>query len=429
MRSVVRIVCLVLCVCLFGACQDADPVPDIPVFAAMDGLDPDVRRAVEAALEKARSDPAAANLGELGRTYHANEFPELAARCYEMAAEAEPDRADWPYYIGRLAADAGDPARAADMFRTTTRLHAGYTPAYYHLGNAQLELGDLQGATAAFSIFVERIPDRAWGYLGLARTARQGGEHEKALELLLRAASLPPGIRQVSYLLAETHGILGHAEQAEAELQRFTQLPDLVAPADALMQQVAGYSTGALEFLRRAKQHEGKGELQQAEQLYRRVLQSEPQSYAALANLGNLFKFQRRYDEAEVVLLRAVEANPGQAYAHALLAGIYVDSGRLAESEAAAMIAIERDPQAFNAHFYLGRARIAAGMFTDAIEPLRRATELAPQIPDVHFALAIALAESGDRDAAIVELNDVLRLAPDHQAAQAGLAEMTGAAP
>jgi len=429
MSSNVRILLATICLVVAAACREDGAGVALPVFAAMDGLDPGVRAAVEAALEKAGAERSAENLGELGRTYHANEFPDLALRCYEMAAEAEPGRSDWPYYIGRLAADNGDSARAVEMFRETVRLQPGYLSAYYHLGNAQLELGELRDATDAFSTFTERIPDRAWGYLGLARAARLRGENEAALELLQRAVALPPGIREVSFLLAETHRALGNLEQAEAEFRRFELLPDRVGPADALMQQVAERATGALEFLRRAKGHESREELQQAEELYRQVLSAEPQSYAALANLGNLYKYQRRFDEAEEVLLAAVEANPAQAYAHALLAGIYLDTGRLAESEAAAMTAIESDPGAFNAHYYLGRARIAAGLFADAIEPLRRAVELAPQIADVHFSLAIALAESGDRTGAVVKLNDALRLAPDHGPARAGLVELTGAKP
>ena len=411
------------------ACRGAVGEPEIPIFRESERLDAEVGQALEHAVARARQERSAESLGELGRTYHANEFLDLARRCYEIAAALEPERSDWPYYLGRLAADRGRAEQAIELLRKSTKLAPEFAPAYFHLGNSLLDAGELDSAERAYSRFVKLAPDRAWGFLGLARTARRRGHAAETLEGLRRAAALPPRIREVSYLLATTYAQMGRSEEAEMELQRFRQLPDIAAPRDALMERVSALSTGPYELLRRAKHHEGRGELKRAQELYEKVLAGDAHHYAALANLGNLHKQQRRHGLAEEYLRRAVDTNPAQGYAYALLAGIYLDTKRLAESEAAALAAIERDPEAYNAFYYLGRARAETGRLREAIEPLRRSVELAPQLADAHFALALCYSGLAMEEQAEAELKQVLRLVPSHSAAKARLQQLRGASP
>ena len=393
--------------------RERDPVTSSLVFHALEQLEPNVRSAIETAIRRAREEGDAEAIGELGRVYHANEFPELARRCYEIAVELDPNRHDWSYYLGRLAVDSGR-ADAVEWFRKCTEQSPGFAPCHYHLGSALLDFGDLEKAERAYERYIELEPDVAWGYLGRARVARRLGRDVESVDFLTHAAARPPRTREVAYLLATTYRRLGRIEEADAALLTVSRLPDLVAPHDDLMNRVASRSTGTFELLRQAEQKKALGAVDEAVSLYEDVLAAEPDNYAALANLGNLYKQLRQYGPAEEQLLRAVTVDPSQSYAHAILAGVYLETNRLPETANAAATAIERDPQAYNAHYYLGRARAQSGRVREALGAFRTAAEIAPDRVEIRYALAVCYEQLGLKREAEVEFDQVLRLAPNH---------------
>jgi hypothetical protein len=76
--------------------------------------------------------------------------------------------------------------------------------------------------------------------------------------------------------------------------------------------------TTTAELLVRAQQHQHAGQLDRAEQLYRQIVQQEPESAVAHDNLGNVLREQERLPEAAQSYWRAIGCDPtfGLAYAH-----------------------------------------------------------------------------------------------------------------
>src|SRR5437879_259519 len=80
-------------------------------------VDPAIKEQIEAAqsdlsssLEK--SETAAGHLaqryGNLGKLYHAYDFPDAAVACYTNAHRLAPQEFIWPYYAARIYQDKGD---------------------------------------------------------------------------------------------------------------------------------------------------------------------------------------------------------------------------------------------------------------------------------------------------------------------------------
>ncbi|MBV8634739.1 MAG: tetratricopeptide repeat protein, partial [Burkholderiaceae bacterium] len=87
-------------------------------------------------------------------------------------------------------------------------------------------------------------------------------------------------------------------------------------------------------LLLQAVDHHRAGRLAEAEQLYRKVLQTEPREPDANHNLGLIALAVGRRDVALPLLQQALSANPMQPQFIASLVGLLLDIGRDAEARA-----------------------------------------------------------------------------------------------
>src|SRR5262249_40916474 len=117
------------------------------------------------------------------------------------------------------------------------------------------------------------------------------------------------------------------------------------------------------ELLASALQQHQAGNLQQAEQLYRQILQVDfyqmeardlPDYATAHNNLGAVLQGNRRLGEAEACSREAVRLRPDYAAAHYNLGNILRDQGRLGEAEACFREANRLQPDYAAAHNNLG---------------------------------------------------------------------------
>lgn len=211
-----------------------------------------------------------------------------------------------------------------------------------------------------------------------------------------------------------------------------------------------GTDTGAspTEVLRRAIEHHGAGQIDEARRLCRQILALEPRSpgalnlsamikcqsgqvregikqfKAALAerpdfvearnNLGNAFKALGRLDEAEAAYRQALDLNPDYADAHFNLGVLMETAGRRAEAEAAYRRAVKARPDFAAAHYSLGNVAKSLGRLDEAVAAYRRAVALAPDFADAHNNLGTALQEIGDHEAAEAAYRKAVALDPAH---------------
>src|SRR5437762_998249 len=99
------------------------------------------------------------------------------------------------------------------------------------------------------------------------------------------------------------------------------------------------------DALRQGFQHHQAGRLQQAEMLYRQILQVEPDNADALHLLGLLAQQVGQAAVAIDLMLRAIALKPSIPYFHNNLGNAYRDAGRLEEAAAAYRRSTELDPR------------------------------------------------------------------------------------
>jgi predicted O-linked N-acetylglucosamine transferase (SPINDLY family) len=201
------------------------------------------------------------------------------------------------------------------------------------------------------------------------------------------------------------------------------------------------------EALAIAIQHHQAGRLQAAEQIYRQILQAEPDHADALHllgviahqvgkhevaiecigravglngnvaifhnNLGEAYRALQRIPEAVACYRRALELNPELAEAHGNLGVALKDQGKLDEAIVCYRRAIELKPDYAEAHYNLGNARRDQEEWDEAVACYRRALELKPEFAGAHYNLGNAFRDQGKLDEAVTCYRRALELKPD----------------
>jgi predicted O-linked N-acetylglucosamine transferase (SPINDLY family) len=144
-----------------------------------------------------------------------------------------------------------------------------------------------------------------------------------------------------------------------------------------------------------AHAHYQAGELAQAEQLYRRIVDSDPRHAEALHMLAVLALSGGYVDQAEGLLRRSIGEAPRRAEAHLTLGNVFLARGDLLEAEKAYRTAIKRRPGYAEAMSNLASLFNRQHRLGEAIEWARRAAAIKPDYPESFNTLGTALVRQG----------------------------------
>jgi tetratricopeptide (TPR) repeat protein len=160
-----------------------------------------------------------------------------------------------------------------------------------------------------------------------------------------------------------------------------------------------------------------KGDLAQAEQLYRQVLQAQPGHREALRLLGALTLQTGRHAQAVGLLQQALRLEPNDAQTHNNLGVALAELGQPEEAVACYRQALRLKADYAEAHNNLGNAYRELGNLAAALDCFRAALRLAPEYAKAHNSLGAALADMDRPQEAVTHFQEALRLKPDHAGA------------
>ncbi|MEO8800892.1 MAG: tetratricopeptide repeat protein [Polyangiaceae bacterium] len=118
------------------------------------------------------------------------------------------------------------------------------------------------------------------------------------------------------------------------------------------------------------------------------------------------------YDEAEALYVRALQLDPELAIAYTNLGNIRFRRGDEPGAEELYRRALGLDDRQPEAHYNLGYVMLERGNPTDAASYFERALERDPRFSDAHFNLAMALEQLGDSTKARTHWKRYLELEP-----------------
>ena len=137
----------------------------------------------------------------------------------------------------------------------------------------------------------------------------------------------------------------------------------------------------SLQLLGEAVTAHKKGDLENAESLYLKVINSGFPHEIALSNLGVIYKNTGRQKEAISIYKQAISTNPLYADAYSNLGNLYVELGSLDQALASTLKSLELKPGNPNAHTNLGRIHKRLGNLDEALASTLQSLELKPNNP------------------------------------------------
>jgi len=166
------------------------------------------------------------------------------------------------------------------------------------------------------------------------------------------------------------------------------------------------------------------GRLGEAQALYQRILQAQPNHPETMHFLGLLAHQNGKSDVAVSMIRQAIAAGFAGALAYYNLAEAYRALGQTEEAVASYQQALKADPSDGYAHFGLADTHFEAGDFDRAIDQYERAIALEPDHPEILNNLGNALLEKGETEAALARYERAVEVDPDYAAAMANIAEV-----
>ena len=178
------------------------------------------------------------------------------------------------------------------------------------------------------------------------------------------------------------------------------------------------------DLMQQAKAHTDRGELAEAEAIYRRVLTLSPRYPSALQGLSRVARRMGKTELAIRSIKRALATAENVPERRCDLAGALADVGRYDEATESYLRAIELNPDYFPAHFAFGLMLQKMGRHDEALARFKQAAAIEPDNAAPLVARAVSLVAICRPDEAAMLLRSVVEMQPDCTAALLALAEI-----
>ncbi len=163
------------------------------------------------------------------------------------------------------------------------------------------------------------------------------------------------------------------------------------------------------------------GNLGEAEQIYRQILQAEPSHSDALHLLGVIAYQVGRHELAVEHIRLALRQRANFAEAQCNLGAALQALGKLEDAVACFRRAVQLKPDYAEAHNNLGNALRLQGNLVEATVSLQEALRIRPGYPSALTNLGLALQKLGRLDEAVASHEQAVRHAPNHAEAHHNL--------
>lgn len=173
-----------------------------------------------------------------------------------------------------------------------------------------------------------------------------------------------------------------------------------------------------------ALQHHRAGRFQEAEALYRQILQAQPGHADALHLLGMIAYQSGRHEVAVEYVKQAIVLNPAAAEFHNNLGTVYFELDQIEAASRHLNTALQFKPDYAEAHYNLGNLLGKEEKFEEAVARYRKAIELKPAYAEAYNNLGGVLWSQGKLDEAVACCRQVLALKPGFAMAHNTLAAM-----
>ena len=262
------------------------------------------------------------------------------------------------------------------------------------LGAILLKSNQITEAEKYLRQAVQLAPSFAKPHEDLGHLLVEKGQPDEAAGILRKATRLDPNLDHAFFNLGKALAMLGEGKEADKAFEKSFEL------------------NPERKNLALAAEHQKEGRWEEAEQLYREVLRSNPTNVDAMRLLGNVTLQTGRIYQAERLFRRAVSNAPDYVLAQIDLGCALKKQGRLEEAIDQFRQAISLEPDNVQAHYLLGSTLSLAAQTYEAVDAYQRVLELAPKHTGAMLGLGHVLKTVGRQEEAIESYRNCIRQKP-----------------
>lgn len=207
-------------------------------------------------------------------------------------------------------------------------------------------------------------------------------------------------------------------QQKERDLRKIWAM--LLSFGMVLSPQLA-WGQGLEDLFRQAEEARKAGDHQGAEEIWRQVIEQDPNNAPAYLGLGNRLRDQNKLEEAIAAYERAIAVDPNYAFGYVGLGNALRESNQLEAAKVQYEQAIELNPNLPGVYWNLGNVLADLGSFEEAIAQFRIALKLKPDSVPVYNDLGAALLKLGSVEEAIATYNQAIGLGSQYVSSYVGL--------
>jgi tetratricopeptide (TPR) repeat protein len=304
-------------------------------------------------------------------------------------------------------------------------------PGTLDAGRRALEAGDLARAEDLFRRHTTSHPRSAEGFSNLAVVCARREKYEDAVQLYRQALKLNPKLIPIHFNLAVSLGKLERHDEAAKHLRAFLKsYPDeprarqllglcLIESGDlagAIAELETAYrvnpSDGSIHYAL-SYAHARAGNEDRAAEILRNLDTNPAQSKL----IQGLIEYRRqRFPESKALFQEVLQLSPKVASAYAALGRLELRENNDAEAIRFLEKALELNPSDAESAYQAGVLHARNGRVEQGLSLLRRAIALRPSYGDPHYQIGRIALEREDHKTALTELETARRLLPRQEA-------------
>ncbi len=348
--------------------------------------------------------------GHLAMVYHAYGLVEPAKQSYANAIALYESEFAWHYLLAYLYHIQGEFEAAIRQYHDAVRVEARYLPAWVHLGQAQLEIDDVNGARESFESAISLSETSTPALSGLASVESRQRNFDRSIELIRRAIASEPEAKQLHYQLAMAYRQAGQREKAREQLA--LQGPRRPSLTDPVLGRMQSLNQTSQVFLSRGVEAYRRGDYLEAASQYKKALEASPDDPSTYLSISWVLELADRPEEAVPYLDRALELDPDLAMAHFNKGAMLESRGRDEEALEHYRAAVEQEPESLPPRQLLANTLMRTGNYEEAAKYYAQIITASPDDTLTRYRGAIAMLIVGRCEDAADQLEQALEAMP-----------------
>ncbi|QTA91412.1 tetratricopeptide repeat protein [Desulfonema magnum] len=177
--------------------------------------------------------------------------------------------------------------------------------------------------------------------------------------------------------------------------------------------QVSSFKFQVSSFKKAVQFHQA-GRLQEAEEIYKKILETDPDHSGSLHFLGVLSHQTGQNDRAAELIRRAVRIYPDEPYYHFNLGCVFQAQGKFNDAVSCFQNAVRLKPDYFEAYTNMGSAFEKQGKLDNSLSCYRKALEMKPDLVEAYNNMGSVFQAQGKFNDAISCFRRSLKIRPDN---------------